>query len=409
MLNNDIERAHKVETPGMRVLSVIHAPAFGGAHNQALRLDAPLRERGVETVVALPEDAGPAAERLRSGGLDVHLLPLRRLRETARPDALARFLASIPGDVGRLAGLADQTGADVVQVHAVQNPQAALAGRRSGAAVVWQLLDTRAPPTLRRAMMPLVARYADAVASWGEGVASQHPGARRFGDRLIVVYPPVQAGELTPDPERRREARERLGVRAEQQLVATVGVRYPPKGHLDFVRAAALVRRRRPQVAFRIIGAPSPAHPGLDDRLRAEANELGLAMGEAFDLVDPGVAVATFVQGIDVFVMTSPGRSEGMPTAILEAMVAAKPVVATDVGATRELVVEGETGLLAPPGEPDRIADAVLRLLDDERARAAFGAAGRRRALERFDLDALADRHMRAYEVALAHRQSRRR
>ena len=389
----------------MRVLSAIHAPAFGGAHNQALRLAAPLRERGVETVVALPDEAGAAAERLRAGGLEVHLLPMGRLRETARPDVLARFLAGVPGDVGRLSGLAERLGADVVQVHAVQNPQAAIAGRRSGAAVVWQLLDTRAPATLRRAMMPLVARYADALVSWGERVANEHPGARRFGDRLVVVYPPVHADELAPDPERRRKARERLGIRHGQELVATVGVRYPPKGHLDFVRAAALVRRRRPDVAFRIIGAPSPAHPGLDDRLRAEANELGLAMGESFDLVDPGTAVAALVQGIDVFVMTSPGRSEGMPTAILEAMVAAKPVVATDVGATSELVAEEETGILAPPGEPDRIADAVLRLLEDQRARDGFGAAGRRRALEHFDLDSLADRHLRAYEVALAHRQ----
>ena len=279
MIYDDIERAHQVETPAMRVLSVIHAPAFGGAHNQALRLAAPLRQRGVEVAVALPAEAAAAAERLRSGGVEVHLLPLARLRETARPDALARFLTAVPGDVRRVAQLAAGVRADVVQVHAVQNPQAALAARRAGAAIVWQLLDTRAPAALRRAMMPLVTRYADVVVSWGERVAAQHPGAGRLGERLIIVYPPVDANELGPDSARREVARRRLGVAEDQPLVGTVGVRYPPKGHLDFVRAAAIVHRERPTAAFRVIGAPSPAHPGLDGRHPAEAAPLGLRGG----------------------------------------------------------------------------------------------------------------------------------
>jgi len=390
------------------VLSVIHAPAFGGAHNQAQRLARPLRDRGVEVAVALPTEAEAAAARLRGRGVEVRLTSLGRLRETARPDALVHFLAGVPGDVRRLADLAEHAGADVIQVHAVQNPQGALAARRVGAAVVWQLLDTRAPMTLRRAMMPLAARYADVIVSWGERVAAQHPGADRFGERLVIVYPPGEADELAPDPARRRVARQRLGVAGTQPLVATVGVRYPPKGHLDFVRAAGVVHRRRPDCAFRIIGAPSPAHPGLDNRLRAEAERLGLALGQSIDLVDPGDDVATLIQGIDVFLMTSPARSEGMPTAILEAMLAAKPVVATDAGATRELVIDRETGMLVPPGDPERVAAAVLRLLEDQELRAGVAAAARARALADFDLDSLADRHLRAYEAALAHRRQTR-
>jgi glycosyltransferase involved in cell wall biosynthesis len=220
----------------------------------------------------------------------------------------------------------------------------------------------------------------------------------------MIVYPPVAAGELAPDPVRRRIARERLAVAEDQPLVGTVGVRYPPKGHLDFVRAAAVIRRRRPDASFRIIGAPSPAHPRLDDRLCGEAERLGLPPG-TIDFVDPGEDVATLIQGLDVFLMTSPGRSEGMPTAILEAMVAAKPVVATDVGSTRELVVDEETGILVRPGDPEQVASAVLRLLEDQELRKGFAAAARRRALADFDLESLADRHLRIYEAALARRR----
>ena len=89
-------------------------------------------------------------------------------------------------------------------------------------------------------------------------------------------------------------------------------------------------------------------------------------------------------------------------------MLAAKPVVATDAGATRELVIDRETGMLVPPGDPDRVAAAVLRLLEDQELRAGVAAAARARALADFDLDSLADRHLRAYEAALAHRRQTR-
>lgn len=393
----------------IRVLSVIHSPTYAGAHNQLLRLHRPLRERGVELIAVLPEEAGAAAERLAAEGVDVQRIPLARLRATANPAAQARFAGAVRRDIRRLADLAAETGADVVQVHGVQNPQAALAARRRGAAVAWQLLDTRAPMPLRRASMPFVTRLADSVASWGVAVAEGHPGTGRLRDRLVIVFPPVDAESFAPDASSRAAARERLGLAEGQILVGTVGVRYPPKGHLDLVRAAATVHRARPEAAFRIIGAPSPSHPGLDEQLAAEASRLGLHMGTDIDLVDPGGDVALLMQAIDVFVMTSPRRSEGMPTAILEAMVAAKPVVATDAGSTSELVAGGVTGILTVPGRPEDTAAAVLRLLGDERLRTELGEAGRNRALESFDLETLAARHREAFDIAAEHNSQRRR
>jgi glycosyltransferase involved in cell wall biosynthesis len=393
----------------IRVLSVIHSPTYAGAHNQLLRLHALLRERGIELIAALPEEAGEAAERLAAQGVQVRRIPLARLRATANPVAQARFARAVRRDVGRLADLVAETGAHVVQVHGAQNPQAALAARRRGAAVTWQLLDTRSPMPLRLACMPLVTRLADSVASWGVAVAEGHPGTDRLGERLVIVFPPVDAERFASDPAARHLARERLGVDDEQVLVGTVGVRYPPKGHLDLVRASAKIRRARPEATFRIIGAPSPAHPGLDDQLVAEASKLGLRVGTDIALVDPGEDVALLLQAIDVFVMTSPRRSEGMPTAILEAMVAGKPVVATDAGSTSELVTDGVTGVLTTPERPDETAAAVVRLLEDESLRAELGEAGRRRALESFDLETLAARHQEAFKIAVAHNGQRRR
>ncbi len=78
-----------------------------------------------------------------------------------------------------------------------------------------------------------------------------------------------------------------------------------------------------------------------------------------------------------------------MPNTILEAMATGVPVVSTQVGGADELVVDGETGLLVPPGQPERLAEAIGRLVDDVALRTSMGAAGRVRATQAFSLAAM--------------------
>src|SRR5207249_9979935 len=102
------------------------------------------------------------------------------------------------------------------------------------------------------------------------------------------------------------------------------------------------------------------------------------------------------LKGCRVFV--HPSRlGEGLPNAVLEAMAAGCPVVATDVGGTREAVVEGETGFLVPPADPDTIADRVLRLLRDPALARSMGERGLARARERFSVGAMVSRDQALY------------
>jgi glycosyltransferase involved in cell wall biosynthesis len=91
-----------------------------------------------------------------------------------------------------------------------------------------------------------------------------------------------------------------------------------------------------------------------------------------------------------------------MPISVLEAMAAGLPVIASAVGGVPELVVDGETGILVPPGDVAALADAIARVLTDADLRTSFGAAGRRRAEERFDVAAFRAAHVRLYRDALA-------
>jgi glycosyltransferase involved in cell wall biosynthesis len=138
------------------------------------------------------------------------------------------------------------------------------------------------------------------------------------------------------------------------------------------------------------------------DRAGVEAAARRLGLDAAVEFAGERRDVAALLAGADVFVLAS--RSEGAPLSILEAMAAGLPVVASNVGGVGELVVDGETGLLVPPRDPAALTEALERLLADPALRRRLGAAGRRRALERFDLEAFRRAHVELYERELARR-----
>jgi glycosyltransferase involved in cell wall biosynthesis len=256
--------------------------------------------------------------------------------------------------------------------------------------------------------MPFVTRIADAITTWGMELARVHPGATSLGERLVTVFPPVDATEFRPDPERRAAARARLGVGEEDVLIGTVGNRNPTKGHEWLVRAGARLRERHPRVKLRILGAPSPVHEMYERSVRDEAQALGLFEDGALDLVDPGSEVAALMPALDVFAMTSVPRSEGIPTVIFEAMSCGIPVVTTAVGAVREVIDDGVNGWVVPAEDLDAITTALERLAGDAELRSRVGEESRHRVLELYDLEKCAARHLHAYELAVAHRQARR-
>src|SRR5207253_8180460 len=103
--------------------------------------------------------------------------------------------------VRTLGAAIDSTGADVVQIGGLVNPHAALAARRRGAAVVWQIVDSRSPALVRRLAMVLVRRLADAVMFDGEGLVPLHGGAS-LAMPTFVYFPPVDTGRFIPKRQR---------------------------------------------------------------------------------------------------------------------------------------------------------------------------------------------------------------
>jgi glycosyltransferase involved in cell wall biosynthesis len=176
--------------------------------------------------------------------------------------------------------------------------------------------------------------------------------------------------------------------------IMSVGRLKEPKDFVGLVRA--LGRLERGSFRAQIVG-DGP------DRGAVEAELARLGLHGSVELAGTVEDVAERLAAADVFVLSS--YSEGMPMSVLEAMAAGLPVVATAVGGLPELVVDGETGLLVPPGRQEELAAALRRVVDDEELRRRLGAAGRARAEERFDLPAFREAHVELYARELSARR----
>jgi glycosyltransferase involved in cell wall biosynthesis len=107
-------------------------------------------------------------------------------------------------------------------------------------------------------------------------------------------------------------------------------------------------------------------------------------------------------RGFDISVLAS--LSEGFPNTLVEAMAAGNPVVATSVGGTVDAVVDGQTGILVPPGDPEELAGALLRLVQDKPLRLHFGMQGGRRAAELYNAASVVSSVERMYTQLLSGR-----
>jgi len=211
------------------------------------------------------------------------------------------------------------------------------------------------------------------------------------------VYNGIDAGEEPGSPSC---APSGIEVPTGATLITYVANLREGKGHRCLVDAAEKVMAAFPKARFLFVGEEQNKTGGVRERIRMLGLEdKVLLTGRRQDV--PAILRASTL-------VAHPGTEEGFSNAVLEAMAAAMPVVAARAGGNAEAVVDGETGILVPPGDAEGFAAAILRLLGDPPAARAMGEAGRRRVIERFSAEMMVD-EIEALYAALLNRSPGRR
>ncbi len=386
----------------MKVLSVIHYPYFGGPHNRNSRLIPRLRQQGIETWVLLPDEKGNAKLRLQAQGINVLTLPLHRLRAKVDVKLQWQFWWQLWPEIQSIRRLIQAYEIDLVQINGLVNPHAAIAARLEHKPVVWQLLDTRPPMILRWMLMQLVKRLATVVMSTGLEVAKVHPQAMSFGKNLVPFFPPVDTQAFRYDAKAKSQARAALHLPQDAIVIGTVGNLTPQKGHEYLIQAFARLKSAFPQLYVCILGGQMASQSSYEQGLHQQAEKLGLLENKRLQIIDPQHSVYERLPAFDIFTLTSVPRSEGVPTAILEAMACALPVVATDVGSIAEVVIDSKTGLVVPALDIAAMLTAYQLLLKDENLRQTMGSEARKQAVAKYDIAICAKTHQQVYQQAIA-------
>jgi glycosyltransferase involved in cell wall biosynthesis len=185
-----------------------------------------------------------------------------------------------------------------------------------------------------------------------------------------------------------------------EALVTTVGNIRRVKGHDVFIRAAASVAAQFPKATFSIAG--DVLEPDYFVELQAMMRDLKLS--GRFRFAGGVKNLREHLATADVFVL--PSRSEGFSNAIVEAMAASLPVVATNVGGNGEAVQDGVSGVIVPPEDPNALAAAIVQLLSDPAKARRMGAEGKRLAAEKFTTEAMMTQITNVYQCLLKEKKS---
>lgn len=351
--------------PG-HVVQLVQGLATGGLERVVLDLSAGLVQRGARVTVCCFDREGELAPAARAAGVNVQLLPRQPGVDLKYPFKLAAAMRTWQ--------------ATAIHMH---NGTAlfygAIAARKAALPVrVYTEHDGVFPRGRVRAWVDrrLVGTLtqATAVSQAVKDLWCRH-------DRIDPAAIAVIHNGVAANPQPRTASRPTDEIR-----IACVGRLSQEKGIDILLHALAEFRGQTPKFTARlaVVG---------DGPLREELETLARQLGVDATFMGWRDDVPALLGEMDMLVL--PSRSEGLPLALLEAMAAALPAVAADVGGVREAAIDGKTALLVPPGQPSAMAAAIARLCGDAPLRTAMGQAALQRFNERFELSKMIDAYAR--------------
>jgi len=378
----------------MRIVHVITRLILGGAQENTLLSCEGQHDRGHQVTLITGPALGPEGslmERAQRCGYRVEIIDdMRRELHPARDWRILRQLANRLRDIrpdvvhthSSKGGIVGRWAAHDAQVPFIVHTIHGLAYTASRSRVmngVYRMLERKAAAITNRIVCVADAMRDQSLAAW-IGRPEQY----------VTIYSGMETAPFLNPPVSRDAVRLALGFTDEDVVVGTIARLFHLKGHDDLLALGPRLCARFPRLKFLWIG------DGLL-RQQFEKRIAQMDLQDRFVLTGlvPPARIPELAGAMDILV--HPSRREGLPRAVPQAALAAKPVVVYDIDGSREGLIDGETGFLLPPFDLSRMEESIVRLVSDPDMCRRMGAAGREFALARFDAKVMVDALERLY------------
>lgn len=381
----------------MRILFIGAQPDLYGASRMLLRMAAGVAARGAAVTCVVPSH-GPMEERLRDAGVAVRVLadvPVLHRNAMRSPGGWVGMMRRMVRFSETLGALCEEIRPDVVHTNtsAILPVAGAVAARLKLPHVQHMREFYTGFGPLWAAYRTWLQRRTKRIVCVSAAVAAQVGGPR---GKVRVIHDGFTRDDFEPaTPESVAAFRRQCGLRDGAPLVGVVGrIKRGRKGQDVFLRAAALVASRFPDARFAVVGAPFRGNEYEETTLRRLAETCGISGQVVWtgEVPDTRPAFAAMDVAVTASVMPEP-----FGNATLEAMIQERAVVATATGGTVEQIVDGESGLLVPPGDAAAMARAIGGLLEDRHRRETLGRNARMRVMVEFTEEKMTDRLLEMY------------
>jgi len=341
-----------------------------------------LRERGHRMLLACHPES-ELAKRAERAGLEVWRLAFRRPIDPRLTWQMHRLLT--------------QERVELVNTHSsVDSWVVSLAARMARIPVV-RTRHLSVPLKNDLFSLLVYSHLCDRIVTTAEAIRELLIREAGVGPSKVVSIPTgIELEQFDPLRVDGEAVRRELGISKDIPLIGMVAVLRSWKGHRVLLEAVPLILAAYPRAKFVIVGEGP-----MRGMIEGWVEEMGLK--KAVVMAGHREEIPEVLAALDIVVLSSTA-AEGVPQAVVQSLAMEKPVVATDVGGIREIIRDGETGLLVPPGDPRALAEAMTILLQDREKAARLGVNGRHLVEQEFTLQLMLERLESLYHTLLARR-----
>jgi len=359
----------------LKILQILPELNVGGVERGTVDLAKELVRRGHKSVVV--SNGGALVADLEQAGVVHYQLPVQR-----------KSIISIIRLVPKLAEIIRKEGIDVVHARSRMPAWVAFfACRQTGTAFV-----TTCHGYYKKHFFSLVMGWAKRV------IVPSQVIARHMIEDFAVPYDRIRLIPRSVDLNKFKYTA--VDKRTEKSFnVGIIGRLTPIKGHLHFIKAMAKVARANPDVNIWIVGDAPSSKDAYKEQMRVLVKRLGLE--ECTEFLGTQKDIPGILSHLNALVLATTTQ-EAFGRVIVEAQACGVPVVATAVGGVIDIIEDGKTGLIVPPADPQAMADAVIKIMEDKSLASKMAEAAYKKVLEKYGVDLMVERTLEVYQEACA-------